>query len=383
MCCARPGWSSAIASYELHHYSEAETAYGKVLALLPAGDKARSALVDNLAASIYKQGEEARAKGDFRAAANHFLRVGQKAPTSKIRPTAEYDAAAALIELKDWEKAATVLTGFRKTFPGNTLQPEVTKKIAYVYKEAGKLSLAAGEYERIERESKDDEVRREALTVAAQLHEKAGETARALEVYRRYVDYFPQPVELNLEMRNKIAEILKAQDDRKNYLDELAEDRRHRRRPQGAPAPTGPATWPRRPGWCWPSRNMMPSWQVRLVKPLKVNLARKRDLMKASTEAFSKLLDYEVGEVTAAATYLSGRDLRPLQRCPEQIRASRRAEPRGTGAVQPGHRGAGVSLRGEGHRHPREKPPAHLPGYLQRVDRQESSEAGQTGAGPL
>ena len=55
--------------------ARAETAYGKVLALLPAGDKARAALVDNLAASIYKQGEEAKAKGDFRAAANHFLRV--------------------------------------------------------------------------------------------------------------------------------------------------------------------------------------------------------------------------------------------------------------------------------------------------------------------
>ena len=290
------------ASYELHHYSEGETAYGKVLALLPAGDKARSALVDNLAASIYKQGEEARAKGDFRAAANHFLRVGQKAPTSKIRPTAEYDAAAALIELKDWEKAATVLTGFRKTFPGNTLQPEVTRKIAYVYKEAGKLSLAAGEYERIERESKDDEVRREALTVAAQLHEKAGETARALDVYRRYVDCFPQPVELNLEMRNKIAEILKAQHERKNYLDEL-------RKIVAIDASAGSARTDRtrylaaKAGLVLAEQKYDAFVEVRLVKPLKVNLARKRDLMKASTEAFSKLLDYEVGEVTAAATF--------------------------------------------------------------------------------
>ena len=44
------------------------------------------------------------------------------------------DASAALIQLKDWEMAATVLVGFRNAFPGHELQPEVTKKIAYVYR---------------------------------------------------------------------------------------------------------------------------------------------------------------------------------------------------------------------------------------------------------
>jgi hypothetical protein len=50
----------------------------------------------------------------------------------------------------------------------------VTKKIAYVYRENGQLSLAANEYERIERESQDQEVRKEALLIAAELHEEAG-----------------------------------------------------------------------------------------------------------------------------------------------------------------------------------------------------------------
>jgi tetratricopeptide (TPR) repeat protein len=289
-------------SYELLHFSAAETAYGQVLALLPADDKSRAGLVDNLAASIYKQGEEAKAKGDFRAAADHFLRVGKMAPTSKIRPTAEYDAAAALIELKDWKTAATVLVGFRKNFPGNKLQPEVTKKIAYVYKEDGQLSLAAAEYERIERESKDEEVRREALTVAAQLHEQAGELDRTLEVYRRYVDYFPQPVELNLETRNKIADLLKARDDRKNYLEEL-------RTIIAIDAAAGDARTERtkylaaKAGLVLAELKYDQFVAIRLVKPLKVNLQKKRGLMKASTDAFGHLLDYEVAEVTAAATF--------------------------------------------------------------------------------
>jgi cellulose synthase operon protein C len=69
-------------------------------------DETRAALVDNLAASIYKQGELANEAEDYRAAADHFLRIGPAAPTSTIRAAAEYDAGAALIRLQDWGAAA-------------------------------------------------------------------------------------------------------------------------------------------------------------------------------------------------------------------------------------------------------------------------------------
>ena len=289
-------------SYELLRYSEAESAYMNVLALLPPEDKTHAELMDNLAASIYKQGEQANAAQDYRAAADHFLRVGHMAPTSKIRPNAEYDAAAALIQLKDWKTAATVLVGFRDSFPDNPLQPEVTQKIAYVYRENNQLSLAADEYERIERESQDDEIRRDALLVAAELHEKDGNRVRTLEVYQRYVGYFPQPVEFNLETRNKIAEILKAQNDQKSYLNELEKivaidasagsDRTPRTRYLAAKAALVLA-----------EENYDAFVAVKLVKPLEVNLRKKRELMKAATQKFNQLVDYEIGEFTAAATF--------------------------------------------------------------------------------
>jgi tetratricopeptide (TPR) repeat protein len=289
-------------SYDLERYSEAETAYLKVLALLPKGDKTRDGLVDNLAASIYKQGEQANAAQNYRAAADHFLRVGRVAPTSKILPNAEYDAAAALIHLKDWAMAAKVLVGFRDSFPGHALQPEVTKKIAYVYKENGQLSLAADEYERIERESQDKEVRRDALLVAAELHQKVGNSLRALEVYRRYVGYFPQPVELNLETRHKIAEILKSQNDRQAYLDELKQI-------VAIEGAAGSAQTPRTRYLAAQAFLVLAQQQyeafvaVKLEKPFEVNLRKKRELMKAATEEFRKLMDYELGEFTAAATF--------------------------------------------------------------------------------
>ncbi len=288
--------------YELQRYAEAETAYVKVLALLPAEDKSRPGLIDNLAASIYKQGEQANALKDYRAAADHFLRVGRMASTSKIRVNAEYDAAVALIQLKDWKMAATVLVGFRELFPGHSLQPEVTKKIAYVYKEDGQLSLAASEYERVEREFQDGEVRRGALMMAADLHQQTGNNKQALAVYRRFVGYFPQPVEVNLEMRNKIAEILKAENDQKNYLNELKEI-------IAIDAAAGEARTPRtrylagKAALVFAEQTYDRFAEVRLVKPFEANLRKKKELMKASTQAFNKLVDYEVGEVTAAATF--------------------------------------------------------------------------------
>ncbi len=293
------------ASYELKQYSEAEQAYVKVLAMLPPDAKARENLVDNLAAAIYKQGEAANAAEDYRLAAEHFLRVGRMAPTSRIRPTAEFDAATALIRFKDWGAAATVLVGFRNSFLDHELQPEVTKKIAFVYREDGKSAQAAEEYERIETESDDQEVRREALQIAAELYVEAGRKDRALEVYRRYVASFPQPVELNLETRNKIAAFLKEDEDQAGYLEQL-------RQIVAIDAAAGDGRTERTRYIAGNAALVLAEQSfdrfaaVKLVKPFKVNLRKKQKLMKVATREFGNLLDYEVGEVTAAATFYLG-----------------------------------------------------------------------------
>jgi len=299
----RSAWTVAGHScYELKQFAEAETAYGKVLALLPADDKSRPTFTDNLAASIYKQGEEANARKDYRAAADHFLRVGRVAATSKVRVNAEYDAAVALIELKEWKTAATVLAGFRELFPGHQLQPEVTRKIAHVYREDGQLSLAAAEYERVETEFRDEEVRRGALILAAELYQQAGNTGKTLAVYRRFVGYFPQPVEVNLEMRNKIADILKGDNDQNGYLGELREM-------VALDAAAGEARTPRTRYLAGKAALVLAEQtydrfrEIRLVQPFEANLRKKKELMKATTQEFNRLVEYEVGEVTAAATF--------------------------------------------------------------------------------
>ncbi|NOQ87762.1 MAG: tetratricopeptide repeat protein, partial [Gammaproteobacteria bacterium] len=186
----------AHASFDIANYKDAEKAYSETLVLTDKKTSSYVSLTENLAASVYKQGEQARKMADYKTAAEHFLRVAKVAPNSKIRPTAEYDAAATLILLKQWSQVAIVLEGFRKRYPEHKLQVDITKKLAVVYKEDGKYLKSAAEFERIEKENPDDKaLRREALNQAAELYVKAAEKNKALLVYTKMVDYFPVPIE--------------------------------------------------------------------------------------------------------------------------------------------------------------------------------------------
>lgn len=292
----------AHASFALEKFEDAEKGYVTVVQLTAETDKTREAVIDNLAASVYKQGEQARKREDHKAAADHFLRIATVAPTSKIRPTAEYDAATALLQLREWDKAVEILGAFRKNYPAHELQPEVTKKIALAYKEAGSPALAAAEYERVETESKEDELRRGALSLAAELYEQAGQTERAVRVYRRYVEQFPRPLELALESRHKLALLYKSANDNKSYLSELRQivdsdaraggERTDRTRYLAAVSALA-LTEPYYEKFV----------EIKLIKPFEKNLARKKAAMKEATDAFGKLAGYQAGEATAAAAF--------------------------------------------------------------------------------
>ena len=299
----RSGWLVvAHASFDQANYADAEKGYTQVLAMTAANDKSRSELIENLAASIYKQGEQARKLGKYREAANFFLRVSVVTPTAKIRSTAEYDASAALITLKDWPAAAKELEDFRKRYPENKLQPEITKKLAVVYKEDGKPLQAAGEYERIVSETDNKELKREALQQSADLYVTAKATNDALRVYNHFVEMFPHPIEDAVETRNKMANIYKDSGDHTKYLQQLTiivdadkhagKERTDRTRYLAAEAALVLA-----------EPVLKRFYDVKLVKPFKKNLRKKNSRMKAAIDTYGKLLDYQVGDVTAAATY--------------------------------------------------------------------------------
>lgn len=216
---------TADAYFELKQYEQAEAAYTQLLARLSPNDERRPFVAEQLAASAYKQGEAARDAGDLRLAAQKFLRVGQVAPASPIRANADYDAAAAFAELKDWPATAATLEAFRQRYPQHTLIGDVDKRLAYAYEQDEKWRQAADVYARIaERNTETLDTRRDSAWLAATYYDKSTQPVLANQAYERYVDQFAQPVDRAMQARRRLADIARDNlHDRQRYQRWLTE----------------------------------------------------------------------------------------------------------------------------------------------------------------
>jgi TolA-binding protein len=299
----RDAWTViAHSSIETGDYPKAEIAYARVLEMTPESDESRQSVVDNLAAAIYKQGEQAKLAQDHRAAADHFLRIKQAAPSSKVRPLAEYDAGAELIQLKDYAGATAVLDSFRQAHPDHELNREATKQLALVYREEGNAVAAAGEYQRVAAEAEDPALRREALLQAGELYASAKASDRALAVYLEYVDRFPEPVESAVETRFKVAELYQAKQDQAGYRDQLGKIVESDAR-AGDQRTARVRYLAARSALVLTEDLYRAFAAVKLVQPFERSLQEKKRRMEAALDGYGRLVDYEVGEVTAGATW--------------------------------------------------------------------------------
>ncbi len=293
-------------------FDKAETAYGHAQTLMPANDPERSVIVERLAASIYKQGEQQSNAGNSAAAVEDFLRVSALAPTSKVRANADFDAAALLVKDKQWDRAIVVLEGFRRNFPQSPLQADVTRNLAVAYTESNHPGQAAAEFEKIaQAPGESPDVQREATLQAADLYDRAGNTARSRAMLESFVKHFPQPLNPAMEARNKLSVITAKLGDtgaRDYWLrDIIAADRAagasrtDRSRALAAKATLTLAS---------PLREQFRS--INLAAPLKKSLAEKRKAMEAALKAYEAAADYQVAEVTTAATFESAELYRQL-----------------------------------------------------------------------
>lgn len=293
----------ATAEFQQSRYAEAENAYQELLRLTPERDPRRIDTRRALAAAIYKQGEQRKQAGDLRAAAEIFLRVGQTVPDSDIRPTADYDAGAALISLKDWPRAIRVLEDFRARFPQHPLQAEVGRKLALAYNESGQKDKAAVEFARIGSGGGESEaVRQEAAWQAAELHLQAGQNRQALAAYETFIKQFPQNFERGIEARQRLVE--------------LAGDLRTRHQWQraliDAEAAGGNARSERsrylaaRAALALADLEREAFQKLALRPPLDASLRAKKTQMEKALAAYGRAADYNVAEVTTAATHHLG-----------------------------------------------------------------------------
>ncbi len=289
--------------FEAGVFDGAEQAYTQVLKLTPDKAAEREGLQERQAAAIYKQGEQARAAGQTRAAVEHFERVATTgAPQTTVQAAAQYDAAAGLIALKDWDSAARSLEDFRKRYPSHPLQAEVGSKLAVVYVEKGQWALAAAEFERIATAHKDPTIARGALWQAAELHEKAGARPSATKAYERFLAQNPQPLESALEARWRLKNL--ALEDR-NPTRALALMKDIFQADQaGGSARTDRTRYLGAMGALAMAEPVAEAYRkVALTEPLQKQLKLKKAKMEDTLKAYAVATDYGVADVTTEASY--------------------------------------------------------------------------------
>ncbi len=320
------------ANFDQATYEKAEPAFQHALQLAPPGTAEHTDLTERLAASVYRQGEAKRKAGDEAGAATDFQRVAQVAPESKIVPTARYDAAASLINTKQWPAAIDALEAYRRDYPQTEYGADITRKLAVAYVEAGRGTQAGTEFERIASSpGEDPAVAREATMRAADLYEKAGNLDRTIVMLEQFVQRYPQPVADAMEARARLADLAAKSNNvtRRDYwrseiikTDAAAgAQRTDRTRSLASAAQLALAE---------PARDAFRA--VKLTAPLKKSLIAKKQAMETALAGYKAVLAYNISTTTTAATYemaelyrTLGRDLLASER-PAKLSADEREQ---------------------------------------------------------
>lgn len=172
-------------------FRSAEQAWRRALELagrVKASGTERQSLRQQLATSIYRQGEVAIADGNVDQAVANFTRIASVLPGSDIARKGQYDAANTLLKAGRWQSAVNALHQFRVDYPGDTLAASVSDKLVLAYESSEQPVRAADELLRAA-SPKDWQKRLR----AAALYDDAGHTARRNRIYLSYLTAAPTP----------------------------------------------------------------------------------------------------------------------------------------------------------------------------------------------
>ncbi|MEM6639805.1 MAG: tetratricopeptide repeat protein [Pseudomonadota bacterium] len=301
------------ASFALNDFVASERAYAAVLALGVDDPDRYDQLYERLAASVYKQGDTARSQGDLETAVDRFLRVADVTPKSAAVPTANYDAAAALVQLEDWTRAASVLERFRAQFPGHPLASNVTRELIGVYLNDGRQTDAAVELDGIARDDNvDAAVRGDAVVQAATLYRELGDVSGERAAIRYRLNALNVGPEESVDLHERLAALAF---DAGNFAERDAELVAIIQLHRSAPAPTERLTSAAASASMNLADTGLDSFMgIELDVPLAASLARKKDAMTSLLTAYGEAADYGVGPVTTAATFRIGELYREMAR---------------------------------------------------------------------
>ena len=179
-----------------------------------------------LAAATYKQAEvwqqdqELQLTKEERTekAITTLLSLKQLAPYTNIRIIAQYDASSLMLGAKQWDNALVELKDLKAKYPKHKLASEFPRKIAFAYESKKDWPQALVAYQYLMKNDPNEEVRQEALFIAAGLAEKTDKIDQAIKYYRDYAHQYEKPFDNRMEARFHLASLYEKQKDHTRQL---------------------------------------------------------------------------------------------------------------------------------------------------------------------
>ncbi|MCY0965615.1 tetratricopeptide repeat protein [Parathalassolituus penaei] len=289
-------------AFELGLYPESEQALSDALTYQKIDNKTRQELRDKVAAAIYKQGEEAKASGNYEQAVANWKRIGDVAPGSKNTAIAEYDAATLLLEAGDYAGAENALREFQNKYPRDKLSADIPAKLVYLYEKQGKWKQAANALEEVSREGSRPEEKRIATFQAAEYYEKAGDNKNALLMYKRYANNYQQPFDPLIEAANKLQELYGKDNNAENrryWLDQIIRLNRN-----AGPNQTQRSRYLAAGALYESAEDERKIYEsIRLTLPLNKSVPVKNKALQDAQAKYTEAVESGVQEYTTASTY--------------------------------------------------------------------------------
>lgn len=292
----------AHSHFKLQNYQQAEDNYLNQRNLVSPKEKEYAAITERLAAAIYKKTEGLLAANDKEAAIGELLKIKRLAPETTIRITAQYDAATMLLELEKWQPAVNELLEMRTLFPEHKLAVEFPRKIAFAYEKMQAWTKAAESYLELSRIDPDAEVRREALYLAATMHENDKQYEQAIDHFKRYAHLYEEPFSTRMEARYHLALNYERIDDKTRQLYWLrrviAGDQ------EAGTQRTERSQW--LAAWANAKYGDYFAWEFnrkRIYLPLERSIARKNSDLKDAVGRYQMAADYGILEFVSMSSF--------------------------------------------------------------------------------
>ncbi|MEK6684707.1 MAG: tetratricopeptide repeat protein [Nitrospirota bacterium] len=293
-----------------HHFEE--RAYERAAALYrklaqgeaSAENQEREELKRLWASALYKRAEGLKAAGKLQEAQAGFMDVQAEVPGSEVAPVALFDAGGIALSRDDQAGAIQAFAALLQDYPSSSYGTHAAIQVAKIHERNGRLQEAAQEYESAVKSSPDRKTSGEMLLAAGRLYEQLSDWAKAGTIFGVYLDQYPGEYQQVVETTFKLA-WAKLQQGRRQEALPIFQTLIDRYGPGVAAA--SPAGYYVARAHLLKADELVTQFDdVKLISPLKKNLARKRKLLKEALEAYVQAADFNAAEVTTAATQKIG-----------------------------------------------------------------------------